>query len=86
MQVLPTAFLILLSLTVALLLPGPSRPCRRLTCLVTPRRLVLTMSITLALLGVWCFFTLLDFPLPTSVKHQSKIIEAVKDNSDINQT
>lgn len=51
----PTADLILLSLTVALLLPGPRRPCSRFTCLVTPCRFVLTSSITLAELGVCCF-------------------------------
>lgn len=52
----PTADLILLSLTVALLLPGPRRPCSRLTCLVTPCRLLLTSCITLAELGVCCCF------------------------------
>lgn len=53
---LPTADLILLSLTVALLFPWPRRPCSLLTCLVTPCLLVLTRSITVVELGVWAFF------------------------------
>lgn len=66
----PTADLILLSLTVALLLPEPRRPCSLLTCLVTPCRLVLTSSITVAELGVCCFFF---FTLLTSgMKHMAK--------------
>lgn len=65
----PTADLILLSLTVALLLPGPRRPCSLLTCLVTPCRLVLTSSITVAELGVCCcFFTLVT----SGRKHMAK--------------
>lgn len=69
----PTADLILLSLTVALLLPGPRRPCSRLTCLVTPCRLVLTSCITLAEPGVcFCFsLTLL------SSKRMNKTISRV---------
>ncbi|TNN33848.1 hypothetical protein EYF80_055983 [Liparis tanakae] len=52
----PTADLILLSLTVALLLPGPRRPCSLWTCRRTPCRLVLTSCITEAEPGVDFFF------------------------------